>query len=184
MYTATVTIKGKTWDVSVATTPAERAAGLSGLSELAPNTRMLFDMGSNQAAIAINMDAMNFNLDIVFISESLLVQGLMWEVEVGEQNVVATFPEGPGARYFLEMNVGELAGITFNDPVVITATNGPPSAPIDTGNLISTMMTMMIVVMMMKMMAGMMKGVGETGEPTLLGGAKLPSGYKPVKLAG
>jgi len=159
MYTATVTIKGKTWNVDVASTVAERAAGLGGLTELAPGRGMLFDMGSNQAEIPINMDSMLFSLDIVFISESLLVQGMLWEVEPNEQNVVAIFPEVPGARYFLEMNVGELVDITYDDPVVITATSTPPSAPIDTSELMGTMITMMIVVMMMKMMSKTVEGV-------------------------
>ncbi len=164
MYTATVTIKGITWNVDVATTTAEHVAGLSGLAELASGRGMLFDMGSNQAAIAINMDLMKFELDIVFISESLLVQGMLWDVGVGEQDVVATFPEGPGARYFMEVNEGELVGITFDDPVVITGYTPPapptPTEPIDISSLMGLMITMMIVVMMMKMMSGMMKGVG------------------------
>ena len=162
MYTATVAIKGKTWNVNVATTPAERAAGLSGLVQLAPNTGMLFDMGSNQAEIAINMDSMLFFLDIVFISESLLVQGMMWAVEPNEQNVLATFPEGPGARYFMEMNAGELGDVTFDDQVTITGyPPAPPTPPIDTTNLMGTMVTMLIVVMMMKMMTKMTEGVGK-----------------------
>ena len=159
MYTATVTIKGITWNVDVATTPAERAAGLSGLAELAPGRGMLFDIGSNQLEIAINMDLMKFFLDIVFISESLLVQGMLWNVGPGEQNVLATFSEGPGARYFLEMNAGELVGITFDDPVVIVATSIPPSPPTDISDLMGTMITMLIVVMMMTMMSKTVEGV-------------------------
>jgi len=160
VYTATVVIKGRTWNVNVATTTAERAAGLSGLAELAPNTGMLFDMGSNQAEIAINMDLMKFELDIVFISEILLVQGMLWDVGVGEQDVVATFPEGPGARYFMEMNAGELGDVTFDDQVTITGyPPAPPTPPIDTTNLMGAMVTMLIVVMMMKMMTKMTEGV-------------------------
>lgn len=188
MYTATVTIKGKTWSVDVATTAAERAAGLSGLAELAPNTGMLFDMGSNQAEIAINMSSMLFHLDIVFMSNTQLVQGMMWEVEAGEQDVVATFPEGPGVRYFLEMNAGELGDITFGDLMTISGYTPPPSddptdptpSPIDTGELIGTMITMLIVVMMMSAMTKMAKRVGGPVEPRLMGGAKLPPGYEPV----
>lgn len=165
MDIATVTIRAKTWTVEVATTAAERSAGLSGRSELGSNLGMLFDMGSNQLEISINMDLMLFPLDIVFISDALLVQGMMWEVEPLEQNVVATFPEGPGARYFMEMNAEELGAITFDDVVTISdytgngATNG--GTTVDVSSLVNLMITMMIIVMMMKMMTGAMGSMGD-----------------------
>ncbi len=163
MDVATVTIRAKTWTVEVAATPAERSAGLGGRSELGPNLGMLFDMGTNQLEISINMDLMLFPLDIVFISDTLLVQGMLWGVEKLEQNVVATFPEGPGARYFMEMNAGELGAVTFNDVVTISeytgngATNG--GTTVDVSSLVNLMITMMIIVMMMKMMTGAMGSV-------------------------
>ncbi len=157
MYTATVVVNGRTFTVEVATTSAEIAAGLSGVAVLPPNTGMLFDMKSGQSAISINMDSMLFPLDITFISGGFLVLGTLWDVEPGDQDVEATFPVGDLARYFLEVNAGELAGVAPGTQVTITGYT--PPTPVDMGSLVGMMITMMIVVMMMKMMMGTMKEV-------------------------
>lgn len=102
---STVTIRETTWQVSVATTQAELAQGLSGLQYLEAYHAMLFDMGYPHQSIAINMQGMLFPLDVVFIKEDLTVTSVVLNVQPGE-DFTEEFTEG--ARYFLEMNAGEL----------------------------------------------------------------------------
>ena len=67
---AVVTIRDKQWNVGVANTYAEIVQGLSGISSIPENTGMLFDLGSNQGYIQINMLQMLFPLDIIFINST------------------------------------------------------------------------------------------------------------------
>lgn len=113
---AIVTIDGKQWAVSVATTTAELVSGLSGVASMAPGTGMLFDMGVDQSSIPVNMSQMLFALDIIFINSSAGVVGVLRDVQPGE---AAQFQADTtaGARYFLEMNAGEAEGIEVGDTV-------------------------------------------------------------------
>ena len=141
---ATITVNGNTWAASVMTTSAELLAGLSGVASIPVNTGMLFDMGSEQSSIAINTTEMLFNLDILFINDAGLVVGILSDVEPGES------ASGKNARYFLEVNAGELADVGIGDSVVISGYT--PSAPSTTGIDIGQIVVMMIAVMMMGMM--------------------------------
>ncbi len=160
MYAATVTIGTTTWICDVATTSAELTEGLGGRGNLPAGHGMLFDMGEEKSQITINMGEMLFPLDIVFFDNDLKVRAVLWAQEPGD-DYNATFPTGPGARYFLEVNAGEMVGVLIDDPAVITGWTppAPPAPPIDMGEIMNLMVTMMIVVMMMKMMGGMMEGV-------------------------
>jgi len=113
---AIVTIDGKQWIVSVATTTAELVAGLSGIVSIPAGTGILFDMGVDQSSIPVNMSQMLFALDIVFINSTVGVVGVLHDVQPGED---AQFQADTtaGARYFLEMNAGEAEDIAVGDTV-------------------------------------------------------------------
>ena len=102
---AVVTIGNKEWFTDVATLTWELSQGLGGLVELPPATGMLFDMGFAQT-IEVTTVPMLFPLDIAFLSEDLAVTEIYRNVEPGYL-VTSQMP----ARYFLEVNAGELAGI-------------------------------------------------------------------------
>ena len=71
---------------------------------------MLFDMGYEQT-ITVTTEPMLFPLDIAFLSEALEVTEVYPNVAPGYQvNSIAP------ARYFLEVNAGELEGITEGKP--------------------------------------------------------------------
>ncbi len=158
----TIPSRGLSWQVEIATTSSERTQGLGGRASLDALNGMLFDMGSNQSQITINMREMLFLLDIVFFDEDMVVRGMVWELNPTDIEFNATFPEGPGARYFLEVNAGELLeSVEAGDQGVITGWEppAPPTPPIEIGSIIELMVPMMIVMMMMGMMSKMMKGV-------------------------
>jgi uncharacterized membrane protein (UPF0127 family) len=110
---ATVTIGDRQWQVSIADTPWELAQGLGGLPELAPGTGVLFDTGWTQI-IQVTTVPMLFPLDIAFLSETAVVTEVYRSVEPG-YIVISTLP----ARYFLEVNAGELEGIEPGDQVSV-----------------------------------------------------------------
>jgi len=109
---AIVTIKEKQWTVDVASTYSELTQGLGGLPEMAPMTGMLFDLGFEQT-IEVTTVPMLFPLDIAFLSEDLAVTEVYPGVEPGYL-VTSQVP----ARYFLEVNAGELEGIGAGDAAV------------------------------------------------------------------
>ncbi|MFC1930680.1 ArdC-like ssDNA-binding domain-containing protein [Chloroflexota bacterium] len=102
---AVVKIRDKEWFTDVATLPWELSQGLGSLAEIPPATGMLFDMGFEQT-IEVTTVPMLFPLDIAFLSEDLTVTEIYRDVEPGYL-VTSQVP----ARYFLEVNAGEFAGI-------------------------------------------------------------------------
>lgn len=157
MYSGTVIINGRTWDVEIATTSSERTQGLSGRRSLDADHGMLFDMGGVVREIDINVSDMNFPLDIMFFSEDGVVQAALWSQYPQDELIPCTFPSGPGARFFLEVNEFEGADVRHGDSVVITGYT--PATPITTSSIFDLMITMMIVTMMMKMMMSAMKEI-------------------------
>jgi len=109
---AIVTIKDRQWTVDVADTYLELTQGLGGLPELATGTGMLFDLGFEQT-IEVTTVPMLFPLDIAFLSDDLSVTEVYRAVEPGYL-VTSQVP----ARYFLEVNAGELEGIESGDVAV------------------------------------------------------------------
>ena len=173
---AVVTIKGKQWSVSVANTLAELTTGLSGVENLPPQTGMLFDLGYDQKYIAINMSQMLFPLDIIFINSTRGVVGVLQNVPPG-QDAYFNNQALPGARCFLEVNAGEAEGIAVGDPVTIQG-YAQTTTQFNIGSLTNIMVAVMLTTWMVKM-------VDKTLAPKpvrLLGGGKLPPGYKPVRL--
>jgi len=116
---AVVTIGENSWAVSVASSTTELVSGLSGVASIAPGTGILFDMGSDQSYIEINMADMLFALDIVFINSENGVVGILRDVAPGE---AAAFDAGGslGSRYFLEVNAGDAEDVSVGDHVDIS----------------------------------------------------------------
>lgn len=129
---AIVRIGDNEWLTDVATLPWELSQGLGGLLELPPATGMLFDLGSGQT-IEVTTVPMLFPLDIAFLSEDLIVIEVYRNVESGYL-VTSQLP----ARYFLEVNAGELESIEPGASVSVeylAAAGMAPGAP----DLVSTM---------------------------------------------
>ena len=105
----TVTIDNEEWQVSLATTPWELSQGLGSLPNILPGTGMLFDTGFEQI-IEVTTVPMLFSLDIAFLSDDMLVTEVVRNVAPGYL-VISTTP----ARYFLEVNAGELEDIDIGD---------------------------------------------------------------------
>ena len=110
---AVVTIRDKQWQVSVASTPQELVNGLGGVEGIPPGTGMLFDTGWEQI-IQVTTVPMLFPIDIAFFSQSLAVTEVYRNIEPGFI-VTPTVP----ARYFIEVNAGELESIEAGDVALI-----------------------------------------------------------------
>jgi len=110
---ATVRIGDREWSTDVATLPWELSQGLGGIAEMPPSIGMLFDMGVEQT-IQVTTVPMLFALDIAFFSEDFTVTEIYRDVEPG-YIVTSQLP----ARYFLEVNAGELADIEAGSQAVI-----------------------------------------------------------------
>jgi uncharacterized membrane protein (UPF0127 family) len=110
---AMVTINDKQWAVDIAVTPWELSQGLGGLSELPVGTGMLFDLEYEQV-IEVTTVPMLFPLDIAFISEDMTIIEAYRDIEPGYL-VTSQLP----ARYFLEVNAGELDGIEARDTAFV-----------------------------------------------------------------
>jgi uncharacterized membrane protein (UPF0127 family)/antirestriction protein ArdC len=102
---AIVRIGDKEWFTDVATLPWELSEGLGGLAEIPLASGMLFDLGAEQT-VQVTTVPMLFPLDIAFLSEQFTVIELYRNVELG-YIVTSQIP----ARYFLEVNAGELADV-------------------------------------------------------------------------
>lgn len=161
MYSATVKIGTKQWEVSVASTPAELLAGLSGVTSIPATTGMLFDLGADHDVVNVDTSKMLFDMGVLFIGSSLGVIGKASNVQPGES---VSFESGLGlaCRYFLEVNAGELEGIEAGDSVEIIG-----YTPTTTGGLpIQEMMQLMVVAGM----AGIgMKVIGGGGHHSIHG---------------
>lgn len=122
---ATVSIRDRTWNVDVATTPWELEQGLGGLVDLPAGTGMLFDLGIEQT-IQVTTVPMLFSLDIVFLSGALVVTEIYRDIPPGYL-VNSALP----ARYFLEANAGETEGLESGDQVTVEMLSGQESATQD-----------------------------------------------------
>ena len=106
---AIVKIKDKEWVVDIASLPWELSQGLGGLPNIPQGMGMLFDTGFEQI-IKVTTVPMLFSLDIAFLSDDLVVTEVCHNVAPGYL-VTSTTP----ARYFLEVNAGELEDIVIGD---------------------------------------------------------------------
>ncbi len=106
---AIVTINDRQWAVDIAVTPWELSQGLGGLSELPSGTGMLFDLEYEQV-IEVTTVPMLFPLDIVFLSEDMTITEVYHDIEPGYIVTSQSL-----ARYFLEVNAGDMEGIKAGD---------------------------------------------------------------------
>jgi uncharacterized membrane protein (UPF0127 family) len=148
---ATLTIRDKQWSVSLATTWSELTQGLGGLPVIPAGSGMLFDMGTPQT-IQVTTVPMLFPLDIAFLSENLVVTEVYRDI-LPNYLVTSTLP----ARFFIEVNAGELTGIDTGDraavDVISTLDGVAPVGP----DWMSAMVSFMEFMIMGLFMVGMVK---------------------------
>jgi uncharacterized membrane protein (UPF0127 family) len=108
-----VTIEDKEWLASLASNYRELVQGLGDLPAMDSGVGMLFDLGFEQH-VTVTTEAMLFPLDIALLNEELLITEVYRDVQPGYL-VHSTFP----ARYFLEVNAGELDNIVKGDRVSV-----------------------------------------------------------------
>ncbi|MFC1970927.1 ArdC-like ssDNA-binding domain-containing protein [Chloroflexota bacterium] len=106
---AIVSINDRQWAVDVASLPWELSQGLGGIAEIPVGSGMLFDTGFEHS-IQVTTEPMLFALDIAFLSDELVVTEVYRNVAPG----LLVTSESP-ARYFLEVNAGEMEGISAGD---------------------------------------------------------------------
>lgn len=108
-----VTIGQTTWAVELATTPAQRAQGLSGREGLLEGTGMLFIFETDRR-LTFWMPEMNFPLDMVWIDSGCLVVDATLNAPVplpGQSRAdLPRFSPRQPARFVLEVNAGEFEG--------------------------------------------------------------------------
>jgi len=141
---ATVTVDSQIWNVALATSPTDIQTGLSGLASIPADTGMLFDLGAGQYDLTINMQEMLFNLDIAFVTEEGYILEVKHDVVAGVDAEFAIIG-GPGARYFLEVNAGELVAVESGDIMTIDV-----ESAFDVG-MIESLVMFMVIAGMMKM---------------------------------
>jgi len=101
----TIKIGDKEWFAELATTPLELVQGLGGIQGIPQRTGMLFDLSYEQP-VTVTTEPMLFPLDIAFLSDALVITEVYRNVQPGYL-VTSTAP----ARYFIEVNAGELDGV-------------------------------------------------------------------------
>ena len=138
---AIVSIGDSQWLVDVAGMPWELAQGLSGIPEISPGTGMLFDVGWEQA-VTVTTEVMLFPMDIAFLDESLTAVHLVRGLTPGQQATSEAL-----ARYFLEVNAGELESVGVGDQVSVEllAPEGPPVQVPDWVGVVMPLMTVGIM---------------------------------------
>ncbi len=122
---AIVTIRDRQWVCSLSSTPAELAAGLSGVPSLPPGTGMLFDLPREQI-VTVTAEDMLFPLDVIFVGDNLLVTEVAFNLIPGDWETT-----GLPCRYFIEVNTGEANDINPGTPVSIELSGVPTSDGIE-----------------------------------------------------
>jgi uncharacterized membrane protein (UPF0127 family) len=146
--------------VSVATTPYELTTGLSEVASIPANTGMLFDLGTDQQYIEINMSRMQFFLDIIFINGTYGVVGVLHNAKP-KLPVYFENTELPGARFFLEVNAGEAEGIEVGDDVVILG--DVTVNQLSLNSLISLTVILLVMTMFVRMTSNVLETPGGGG---------------------
>jgi len=146
MQRATVSIRDKSWECYVATTPDELEQGLSGIESIDPETGMLFVLPYMYAP-TVTAENMLFDISVVFIDGGLHVTEVVPLLEIGEA-VVPNFL----CKYFLEVNASEVTGIVPGDTVTITLI-GEIESPVPTPNVMDRMLKVVIPVALMLALA-------------------------------
>ena len=125
---AEVTIEGFTFVVDVADTYELRRQGLSGRGDLAREVGMWFDMGGTGNA-TFWMRGMRFPIDIVWISDDLVVTGVAERLPFPEpgttDSALPTYSSGVPIRFVLEINAGLAEELGIGEGSVVTFTPQP-----------------------------------------------------------
>jgi len=151
-----VVIGSNQWTCSLASTPTELTAGLSGQESLPPGEGMLFDLGVDYSHIDINMTEMLFPLDIVFINSNQAVVGVLHDVQPNDEAYFIA-SDSLGARYFLEVNAGEAASVNIGDEASVTGiTNG-----FDANTILGYTVYIMVIITMINLVIKSFKNPGE-----------------------
>jgi len=120
---AEVTVEGFTFLVDVADTHETRRLGLGGRDDLARDVGMWFDMGGTGPA-SFWMRGMRFPIDIVWISDDLVVTGVAERLPFPEPGTSAsalpTYSSGVPIRYVLEINAGLAEELGIGEGSVVT----------------------------------------------------------------
>ena len=115
----TITIQNTSWRVSIAADPRDLTQGLGGIASLPDGAGEFFDLGQSQI-IQVTTVPMLLALDIAFLDEDLTVTEVYRDIQPGYL-VTSTQP----ARYFLEVNAGELAEVNPGVQAEIEVTAQP-----------------------------------------------------------
>jgi uncharacterized membrane protein (UPF0127 family) len=162
----TITLNNNTWQVSIAADPVDLSAGLGNLANLPAETGEYFDLGQMQT-IRVTTVPMLFALDIAFLDENLVVTEVYQDMQPGYL-VTSHQP----ARYFLEVNSGELANVNPGDQAEAEITLPPVISTSGTGwlDLLNTFMPLIMGIAFLGMLIPLVKSLfqGETVQPQLL----------------
>ena len=125
---AEVTIEGFTFVVDVADSYELRRQGLSGRDDLAREVGMWFDMGGTGNA-TFWMRGMRFPIDIVWISDDLVVTGVAERLPFPKpgttDSALPTYSSGVPIRFVLEINAGLAEELGIGEGSVATFTPQP-----------------------------------------------------------
>ena len=116
---AEVMIKNQQYQVEMVKTPIKMAEGLSGRNELATNSGMLFVYDDKQKR-DFWMNKMNFDLDIIFIDDSRVVDFVTLK-KPESSNKIPKYTNLKPADFVLEIPAGEAKklGLKIGDMVEI-----------------------------------------------------------------
>ncbi len=142
-----VTIGDKEWLASLASDPWELTQGLGGIPAIPPSTGMLFDMGFEQA-VTVATEPMLFSLDMAFLSDALVIAEVYRDIQPGYL-VASTL----SARYFLEVNAGELDGVNSGSQASVEFLS--PEATVAGSDWVSPMISFMGFTLMGILLVGM-----------------------------
>ena len=162
----TITIQNTTWQVSIAADPVDLTQGLGGLASIEEGTGELFDLGVSQI-IQVTTVPMLFALDIAFLDENLVVTEVYRDIQQGYL-VTSQQP----ARYFLEVNAGELASVNPGDQAAAEVTLPPVINTSSAGwlDLVNTFVPLLMGMAFLGMLIPLVKSLFqvETMQPQLL----------------
>jgi uncharacterized membrane protein (UPF0127 family) len=119
MNNGIVTINGTAWNVKLATTAGDITAGFSNAQSTPAQTGILFEFAQPANGFVVNMQDMQFPLDIAFIGVNGTILGIARNVQP-LNDVVDTVD----AVSFLEVNAGELAAVNVGDIAVLSSSKG------------------------------------------------------------
>ena len=123
-----MTIEGFTFVVDVADTHERQRLGLGGRDGLERERGMWFDMGGNRGA-TFWMRGLRFPIDIVWISDGLVVTGVAERLPFPEpgtpDSALPVYSSGVPIRYVLEINAGLAEELGIGEGSVVTFTPLP-----------------------------------------------------------